>query len=193
MLRRLRTHLSYANVMATIAVFVALGGSSYAALQIGSSDIRDGAVRNRDVARNTLRGSRVAEGSLAKVPRARQADTLGAAGREAVELRCPSGTMLAAGLCFEVTARQAVDYVTAAQGCSAVNIGNRRLPTHAELTSFIGNGGVIDPGGELTSSIAPRAGGGLDVVVILTNSTYTSVTDAEFRPYRCVTTPTNAD
>ena len=30
MMRRLRTHLSYANVMATIAVFIALGGTSYA-------------------------------------------------------------------------------------------------------------------------------------------------------------------
>ena len=31
MLSRLRPHLSYANVMATIAVFVALGGSAWAA------------------------------------------------------------------------------------------------------------------------------------------------------------------
>jgi hypothetical protein len=29
---QLRAHLTYANVMATIALFVALGGSSYAAI-----------------------------------------------------------------------------------------------------------------------------------------------------------------
>ena len=30
----LRSHLSYANVMATVAVFIALGGTSYAAITI---------------------------------------------------------------------------------------------------------------------------------------------------------------
>ena len=32
MIQALRRRLSYANVMATLAVFIALGGSSYAAL-----------------------------------------------------------------------------------------------------------------------------------------------------------------
>ena len=31
---RMREHLTYANVMATIAVFIALGGTSYAAITI---------------------------------------------------------------------------------------------------------------------------------------------------------------
>src|SRR5437763_96023 len=35
MLRRLRDHLSYANVVATLALFIALGGSSYAAVDLG--------------------------------------------------------------------------------------------------------------------------------------------------------------
>ena len=47
--------LSYANVMSTIAVFVALGGSSYAALKlprnsVGSAQIRNGAVQSRHLA-----------------------------------------------------------------------------------------------------------------------------------------------
>jgi hypothetical protein len=41
MRKKLRQRLSYANVMSTVAVFIALGGSSYAALQIGSDDIAD--------------------------------------------------------------------------------------------------------------------------------------------------------
>jgi hypothetical protein len=36
---RLRSSLTYANVMATVAVFVALGGSSYAALQVTSKNV----------------------------------------------------------------------------------------------------------------------------------------------------------
>ena len=61
---RLRSSLTYANVMATIAVFVALGGTSYAVTQlprnsvgskqirtnaVGSSEIRSGAVRSKDI------------------------------------------------------------------------------------------------------------------------------------------------
>ena len=34
---RVRRHVTYANAMATVAVFIALGGSSYAAVKIGSS------------------------------------------------------------------------------------------------------------------------------------------------------------
>src|SRR3954453_2016273 len=54
MMRRLRSGLSYANVTATIALFVALGGSSYAALKlprnsVGSTQIRAGAVHSSDI------------------------------------------------------------------------------------------------------------------------------------------------
>ena len=38
---RLRGKLTYANVMSTVAVFVALGGSSYAALSITGRDVRN--------------------------------------------------------------------------------------------------------------------------------------------------------
>ena len=34
LLHRLRDRLTYANVMSTLAVFIALGGSSYAAIKV---------------------------------------------------------------------------------------------------------------------------------------------------------------
>jgi hypothetical protein len=48
-MKRLRPQLTYANVMATIAVFIALGGVSYAALKlpknsVGTKQIKNGAV-----------------------------------------------------------------------------------------------------------------------------------------------------
>jgi len=51
--------LSYANVVATLALFIALGGSSYAALKlprnsVGSAQIRSGAVHSSDVADGSL-------------------------------------------------------------------------------------------------------------------------------------------
>src|SRR3954471_14648828 len=55
----MRPRLSYANVVATIALFVALGGSSYAALKlprnsVGSAQIRTSAVHSSDVADGSL-------------------------------------------------------------------------------------------------------------------------------------------
>lgn len=56
---RVKTHLSYANVMATVAVFIALGGTSYAALKlprnsVGTDQLRTGAVRSSDVKDRSL-------------------------------------------------------------------------------------------------------------------------------------------
>jgi hypothetical protein len=63
-IRRARTRLTYANFIATAAVFIALGGTSYAVVSlprnsvggrqikpgsIGTSEIRTGAVRSKDI------------------------------------------------------------------------------------------------------------------------------------------------
>jgi hypothetical protein len=50
----MRKKLTYANVMATVAVFVALGGSSYAAVTITGKDIKDGTVTGKDVKDRSL-------------------------------------------------------------------------------------------------------------------------------------------
>ena len=39
LIQAIRKRLTYANVMATLAVFIALGGSSYAALTITGRDV----------------------------------------------------------------------------------------------------------------------------------------------------------
>ena len=49
MLARLRHRLTYANVMATVALFVALGGSSYAALRITSKNVPRNALTGADI------------------------------------------------------------------------------------------------------------------------------------------------
>ncbi len=55
--RRIRRHLSYANVMSTLAAFFALaGGAAYAANTVFSSDIVDNQVYSADVRNDTLSG-----------------------------------------------------------------------------------------------------------------------------------------
>ncbi len=69
MLERLKTHLSYANVMATIAVFVALGGTSYAATKlarnsVGSTQIRAKAVGSSELKSRAVTSSKLRSGSV---------------------------------------------------------------------------------------------------------------------------------
>jgi hypothetical protein len=66
---RLRRHLTFANVVSVVALFVALGGSSYAAValtrnSIKSKHIGKGQVKRSDLARNAVNGEKVANGSL---------------------------------------------------------------------------------------------------------------------------------
>jgi hypothetical protein len=58
--------INYANVVATLALFVALGGTSYAVKQIGSNDIRDNSIRSRDIRDNAIRSRDVRNGTLLK-------------------------------------------------------------------------------------------------------------------------------
>jgi hypothetical protein len=66
MLANLRSYLTYSNVMATIAVFVALGGTSYAIAtgSIGSREIKNNSVGTKDLRNNGVRGRDVRNGSL---------------------------------------------------------------------------------------------------------------------------------
>jgi hypothetical protein len=58
----LRTRVTYANVMATIAVFIALSGSSYAALKVTSRNVPKDALTGADI--KNLRGKDVTNNSL---------------------------------------------------------------------------------------------------------------------------------
>jgi hypothetical protein len=94
---KLRSRLTYANVVASIALFIALGGTSYAVAtgSIDSREIKNNSVRGADVRNSSLTGADVRnnrltgadirndrltgadvlESSLAKVPSAGAADT----------------------------------------------------------------------------------------------------------------------
>jgi Collagen triple helix repeat (20 copies) len=66
---RIATHLNYANVMATAAVFIALGGSSYAAVtltkdSVKSRHVKNGAIKRADLGGNAVTGDKVKDHSL---------------------------------------------------------------------------------------------------------------------------------
>jgi len=51
---RIRAKLSFANVTAVLALFIALGGTSYAALKVTGKNVKDGSLTGKDVKDNSL-------------------------------------------------------------------------------------------------------------------------------------------
>jgi hypothetical protein len=65
MLRKLRPRLTYANVVSTLALALAVGGgTAYAASKIGTSNIRYHAVTGSKVANNAITASKVKNSAL---------------------------------------------------------------------------------------------------------------------------------
>ena len=74
----MRTKLTYANVMATIAVFIALGGASYAAIKlpknsVGPKQIKKNAVTTAKIKDGAVTGPKLNLSTLGAVPEASHA------------------------------------------------------------------------------------------------------------------------
>ena len=68
---------SPAMVVALVALFVALGGSGYAAVQLSGKNIKNRSIAGKKLKNNTLTGRQIRESRLGTVPRAREAAGLG--------------------------------------------------------------------------------------------------------------------
>src|SRR5215217_1407715 len=153
-MRKLRGRLSFANVMSAIAVFIALGGTSYAISKlpknsVGTIQIKKNAVKGSKVAQDSLTGADIKESTLNTVPKAVDAQnavnaqtaanalTLGGLSptqiAEASKVGCPGGMQLEVGICFETTTREAKALFVAMNECGAIG---RRLPSQGELIAF---------------------------------------------------------
>ena len=90
-MKNLRSKLTYANVMATVAVFIALGGASYAATQlpknsvgtkqlkknsVTSVKIKKQAITAAKVKNGTLTGTQINASTLGTVPTAQTANSI---------------------------------------------------------------------------------------------------------------------
>ena len=131
----MRERLSYANVIATVALFVGLGGSSYAALtlprnSVGAKQIRQHAVGKSDLRRGAVTSDKVRNSSLQLTdfsPETRTALTgpQGAPGPAGTAFRATidSTTRVVAGnataASFELPNRTFVSFPGALSGCVA--------------------------------------------------------------------------
>jgi hypothetical protein len=203
----LRQRITYANVVATLALFVAIGGSSYAALRIGSRDIvnnsvrgvdirnsaigsrdiRNRSVRARDVGRDALGGGVINESTLGRVP---DAALLEGTPAFAFKVRCPASTISKAGVCVEAQARAPLPFPSAIGACS--NAG-RQLPDYAVLARTGEENGPLSPTPEWTSSVYEGAPGELKVVLVTSNGgeDFGPALTPTTRPFRCMALPSN--
>ncbi|MEA2410894.1 MAG: hypothetical protein QOC77_1455 [Thermoleophilaceae bacterium] len=209
---RFRPRLSYANVVATLALVLAVGGTSYAAVQLNGKNLKNRSVAGKKLKKNTLTGTEIKESKLGTVPRATQADNaatadtastaagatsaanavkLGGATPESYRLSCPSGTILVLGECFETNLRAAGTFAMAVKTCGAAG---RRLPTFGELEGARQNGfttGVPNTTEyELTATVYTDSVDqvwGIDASGNRFTGDYTSYS----KQFRCVALPTN--
>jgi hypothetical protein len=215
--KRLVSRLTYANVMATIAVFIALGGASYAATQlpknsVGTRQLKNGAVTSAKIKNGAVTGSKIALSSLGTVPSATtatsatratsaaNADTAGNAqaldGKSAEQiaaqskLSCPAGTQLFGGLCFETSPRPSALLSTAMLEC--VEAG-RWLPTITQLLAYEEKNLVSEVPSEWTESIfyGPTRVEGYVATGSSEGSNFSFRPISESNPFRCVVAPTN--
>lgn len=200
MLKALRDRLTYANVVATLALFIALGGSSYA-LTVTGADVKKRTLGAKHIKRNSLGPAVIKERRLRTVPRARNAARVGGIPARRLLVRCPEGTVPVSDVCLETVARPPAPYSSAAVECEVTDNRKhpgRRLPRHDELMTAIGDYDIaLAPGGELTSNVYPssdEAGEPLDVLYIIDNVGNVAITSDVAdgaKSFRCVADPVN--
>jgi hypothetical protein len=210
-----RKRLSYSNVTATAALFIALGGTSYAVIRIDSGDVVDNSLRSADLRNNSVRGrdirdrtlhgrdvrpnglggGAVKESSLGRVPLAADAERVGGSMASDLRVRCPADTTARAGVCIEEAGRPSSGFHGATSTCD--NAG-RGLPTMAELNRF-GGTHPLSPAGEWTSSVYRNPDNGPDPfdeleAIWLTSggaARYDRVNFPVQHAFRCVALPSN--
>jgi hypothetical protein len=201
MLSCIYSRLNYANVVATLALFIALGGSSYAVAKISGTQLENNSVAGKKLKRDTVGGKRIKESSLGTVPSARNAGRVGGLTAQELLVRCPPGTVAAADVCVETEPRAPAIYDGAVGTCGLTDgppRPGRRLPTHGELRRAfdLDQLGPIAPGGELTSEVYPSSSLAGQVQVLYMTNEVGNVGLVPDGPggekaFRCVVDPIN--
>jgi hypothetical protein len=206
---------SHATVVAYLALFVALGGTTYAAVNlpansVGTKQLRDGAVTGsklhlhavgaNDVVNHSLTGSQIAGGSLTgaqinastlgTVPNANELDGLPAV---AFEPHCPAGLKQTEDVCYDFNPRAVANFPSALTSCAQAGL---RLPDPGEMALIFNDQGPGQPDEWVADYYQP--GANQPIVAGLLGEIGASRQldlNADFAktttfPYRCVTSAT---
>lgn len=187
----IRPRITYANVMSTIAVFIALGGSAFAVKtlkrnSVGPKQLKrnavtnpklaDAAVNTAELADNAVDAAKVQNGSLGS------AELTGAL-QAAFRVICPGSpaTLYHEAVCIETAARTAANFSDARADC--IDEG-RSLPEYGDLARFRNRDGITLTGEWTTEQPATTHAYTVDDAGAVALQDITTV-----QPYRCVATP----
>jgi hypothetical protein len=179
---RIRKHLTYANVTASLALFLAMGGTAAASVIVHS---------NSEIARKTVSGHEPPPGKHANlIAGSVNAKDLSPDLTSSFQLHCPADMQQAADICFEPSARASTPFVTALQTCQSLR---RRLPTVAEMAEIFDHTGAPQLS-EWTDSVFIQSTAAYATVMSDEASRAIDINYAAFTtgiPFRCVVGPGN--
>jgi hypothetical protein len=180
--RGLRRSLTYANIAATLALFVAMGGTAAAAVMI---------TNNNQVAQNTISGHQPPSGKHANlISGSVNATDLSPGVKSSFQDQCPVGLSLGRDICYEPNLRTAATQSAALQACENAFL---RLPDAGELADVFNYVGAPQPD-EWTSMYYLLNGNFEGDTLAYTSSravTRGTVLSSVSLAYRCVSNPTN--
>jgi hypothetical protein len=201
MLKMFRARLTYANVMATVAVFIALGGTSIAAInKITGKEVAKHTLTGNNLKSNSVGGRVINEKSLSPVPRARNSARLGGLPASQFLVHCPEGTIPSADVCVETQARPPAALTGAIHECAITDNQSgpgRRLPTYGELVTALEHQEIqLAAGGEFTSEVSASTSvpEHADVIYVTDKLGHVGLAPdsaAGAKSYRCVADPRN--
>jgi hypothetical protein len=187
MRQRIRSHLTYANVVATLALFLVIGGGTALASYVVSS--------NSQIGPGTVSGHKPPSGDHANIIGGSvNGQDLSAGLKSSLSLHCSNGLKPVPGqapvLCAETAVRDPADYKTALERCAAVNL---RLPTESELALVYANSAAAQTYEWTASHFVLSGQFYAPELAMFTNRDlgFGAANTADALNYRCVTTPRN--
>jgi hypothetical protein len=180
----LRPRLTYANVTATLALFVALGGGAYAATalpahSVGSKQLKNNAVVTGKIKNNSVSGAKLLDNSLA-----------GADVNESTLAKVPSAAI--ADRAATAAALDTVTYKTAAGTAASSSAANVATATCDSGQHVIGGGvKVSTPGIGVINDSYPDSSNTAWTAHVGNGSSGSSAASLTFTVYAICTTVTN--
>ena len=129
-------HLSYANVMASVAVFVALGGGAYAAVQVNGKDIKNHTIAGKKVKNNTLGGKQINESTARRGADSAASTAQCRLGQGGVGDSADSATTAASATTADDRGARATNAANAANATNAANAATRTGSAAAPPAAF---------------------------------------------------------
>ena len=164
--RRLKGSFSYANVMATIAVFIALGGTGYAISKINGKSIKKHTIAANRLKADTLGGTEIDESRLGEVPAAARATS---AGRADTAATADTATTAASATTAETATTSTFSQnANAAASLGGLSVAQLRTSSSTGIGGICSNPTAATICGSLTVNLETTS----DVLVIASGAWY---------------------